>query len=271
MDKNKFLSFYKGEKNYQDASACWDAIETALKEFNVYSPLVMVGAMATIRVEVGRNYKPIKEIASGSAYEGRKDLGNYVPGDGVKYCGRGLIQITGRRNYEFYGKQIGVDLTCNPELALDLTNSARILASYFKSTGTAIACEHQDWIKVRRLVNGGENGLAEFLNIIKQFLNTNNNKTMKKLLITNITPVEGANTCTFEVKRVDGEEVKFTGIDSMSIFESEEERNIVLRKLCDNDIEIFVEGVSIGFGALHQGRGMAAGEIDKTAATPEAD
>jgi len=57
-----------------------------------------------------------KEIASGAAYEGRKDLGNIYPGDGVKFKGRGLIQITGRSNYTAAAKALGIDCVNHPEL-----------------------------------------------------------------------------------------------------------------------------------------------------------
>ena len=58
----------------------------------------------------------VEEIASGAAYEGRKDLGNTQKGDGKRFKGRGLIQITGRFNYTQLSKDLGEDFVKNPEL-----------------------------------------------------------------------------------------------------------------------------------------------------------
>jgi predicted chitinase len=49
-----------------------------------------------------------EEYASGEAYQGRVDLDNTHPGDGVRFKGRGLIMITGRYNYTQYGKLLGL-------------------------------------------------------------------------------------------------------------------------------------------------------------------
>lgn len=64
-------------------------------------------------------------------YEGRDDLGNCVPGDGVKFLGRGIFQCTGRDNYERYGKKLGLDLACNPALAEEPETALRIAVLYW--------------------------------------------------------------------------------------------------------------------------------------------
>lgn len=191
--KEKFLKFYLNQANYNDAGLCWDATEKAFKEVLTtcptcnqaiqnqgVNPLIMAGALATIRIEVGRAFKPIREYASGAAYEGRKDLGNTQPGDGVRFAGKGLIQITGRANYALYGQKLGLDLIGTPDLALDLEVSAKILAHYFKDRKVIDACLNQQWNRVRMLVNGGNgvdvrdggrtNHVREFISVIKQFL-----------------------------------------------------------------------------------------------------
>lgn len=101
-------------------------------------------------------------------YEGRSDLGNSAPGDGAKYHGRGFIQLTGRSNYQAYGDKLGVDLENNPDLALDPVVSARVLALYFFNRGVDTAAHAQDWHQVRKLFNGGFNGLDVFLNYVQR-------------------------------------------------------------------------------------------------------
>lgn len=183
--KAKFLSFYEKTPFFENAKACYEAIEKALLEIPctscgsipvTVSPLVMAGALATVRVEVGRNFKPIMEYASGEAYEGRRDLGNIQNGDGVRYKGRGFIQLTGRSNYALYGQKLGLDLISNPDLALDTSIGAKILVEYFKERKVIEACLSQDWLKVRKLVNGVNratgmpNGWEEFSKVINQYI-----------------------------------------------------------------------------------------------------
>lgn len=168
--KDKFMQFYKGTVNEKSASDCFDAVDQALTDLKINTSLTLIGALATVRVEVGRSFKPVMENASGQAYENRHDLGNYVPGDGTKYKGRGFIQLTGRSNYENYGRVFNLDLVCHPELALDVTISAKILAQYFKDKNISQVCEAKDWTKVRKLVNGGSNGLTDFLSVVNQYL-----------------------------------------------------------------------------------------------------
>lgn len=187
FNREKFLKFYQNTPFLEGATKAYDALEKAFKEIggncptcgqhvdNV-NPLVMAGALATCRVEVGKNFKPIMEYASGEAYENRVDLGNVNKGDGVRYRGRGYIQLTGRANYATYGSKLGIDLIGNPDLALDIDIGAKILAQYFKDRGCIEACLAKDWLKVRKLVNGVNratglpNSWVEFNNVINQYV-----------------------------------------------------------------------------------------------------
>lgn len=158
----------------------WPNLEICLASLcgDHYTEKVRFAALATIRVECPP-FEPIHEYGSDllheKLYEGRKDLGNSGKGDGVRYAGRGFIQITGKFNYEKYGKLLGVDLIDDPadptddqdpDKALTPHMAAAIFAAYFHDTGCCAAANRCEWGKVRKIVNGGTNGLQHFLFLV---------------------------------------------------------------------------------------------------------
>ena len=148
----------------------WPVVSRALAAEGITSRAGIIAALATIGVEVGK-FEPINEYGGPSywaRYNGRSDLGNR-PGtdDGVTYHGRGFIQLTGRANYETYGRELGIDLVGNPDLALDPEVGAKVLALYFKQRGTVDMANRGDWEAVRKSVNGGLNGWERFIRIVR--------------------------------------------------------------------------------------------------------
>ncbi len=105
----------------------------------------------------------VRELASGAAYEGRQDLGNTQPGDGVRFKGRGLLQITGRLNYTACMMALDIDCVERPEL-LELPESACRSAGWFwKAHGLNALADTGDQGRVTKRINGGTNGLADRL------------------------------------------------------------------------------------------------------------
>lgn len=104
-------------------------------------------------------FKTVEEYASGKAYEGRKDLGNIHPGDGVKYKGRGYIQLTGRANYIAASKALNIDLLNHPEALLEPTNAFNVSAWFWNSRGLNSLALSDDLVKITKKINGGLNGL----------------------------------------------------------------------------------------------------------------
>lgn len=106
-------------------------------------------------------FRTLEEFASGAAYEGRKDLGNNIPGDGKRYKGRGIFQLTGRANYRVMGAKLGVDLEGKPELASDPMISIKTACEYWNSRKLSIYADLDDVRTVTRLINGGYNGFDD--------------------------------------------------------------------------------------------------------------
>lgn len=120
--------------------------------------------LATARHETAA-FRYMREIwgptAAQKRYEGRKDLGNTLRGDGKKVMGRGFVQITGRRNYADWSKRLGVDLVKEPQLAERHELAASILVQGMmigtfttRSLDDYIDKNAADYIGARRIVNG---------------------------------------------------------------------------------------------------------------------
>ena len=142
-------------KNVQEN---WPYLKAALAQAGITDRNSALAVLAISARESGM--RPILEIASGQAYEGRKNLGNTQPGDGPRFRGRGFIQLTGRANYDYFGKKIGMDLVNNPDLALRPDIAARIAAEYWKYSKIPQLAQQGDWVAVNRKVAGDNTGLA---------------------------------------------------------------------------------------------------------------
>lgn len=94
-------------------------------------------------------------------YEGRKDLGNVIAGDGFRYRGRGVLHVTGRDNYRRFGGLIGVDIEHQPDQAAEPATAMAIGGAYWTARRINGAADRDDVEAVTRLVNGGLNGIDD--------------------------------------------------------------------------------------------------------------
>ena len=104
---------------------------------------------------VERNPQPIANIAYGNR------MGNTAPGDGWKYRGRGLIQITGKNNYRACGEALGLDLIAQPDL-LEKPLHACMSAAWFWATNELnTLADARKFDAITQRMNGGQTGAAD--------------------------------------------------------------------------------------------------------------
>lgn len=139
----------------------YDPLVTGMKKYDITSNLRMAHFISQIAHETA-SFLYAEEIASGAAYEGRSDLGNTQPGDGKRYKGRGLIQLTGRANYAAYSRDSAVDYVAKPELvATDPFVGVDVACWYWNKNGINRFADQDDVKAVTKAINGGYNGLDD--------------------------------------------------------------------------------------------------------------
>ena len=137
--------------------------KTLLNSYHVNTPLRLAHFFSQIHHESG-GFKHLKEIGADSyfkKYEGRKDLGNTQEGDGLRFKGRGFIQVTGRANYTMLSKDTRIDFLNHPEL-LEQEANAMISALWFWNKKKLNELADKDDCKaITKRINGGYNGLED--------------------------------------------------------------------------------------------------------------
>ena len=136
-------------------------LNTAMSRYGIIGQLRVAAFIAQVGHESAQ-LRHVREIwgptAQQAGYEGRSDLGNTVKGDGSKYRGRGLNQVTGRANYAACGEALGLDLITRPDL-LELPQYATMSAAWFWSTrGLNTLADQGQFVKITRRINGGLTG-----------------------------------------------------------------------------------------------------------------
>ena len=132
----------------------------AMDEFGIDTALRRAYFLAQIAHE-SASLATTSEYDTGGAYEGRRDLGNDQPGDGVKYKGHGLIQTTGKANHFRVADYFGVDRAAVVEWLKSPEGAARSAGLFWRDNNCNVSADADNIRANTRIVNGGYNGLSE--------------------------------------------------------------------------------------------------------------
>lgn len=132
-----------------------------LEENLNYSPerLMKVWPSRFPDLQTANKYGYNPQLLANKVYAGR--LGNNQENDGWAFHGRGLIQLTGRENYERCGKALGVDLTSQPNLLVDPMYACLSAGWFWNKAGLNTLADSGDLDTMTKRINGGLNGIDD--------------------------------------------------------------------------------------------------------------
>lgn len=248
-----------GGKNAISKAITWASpIWSALKKFGLTSVNQISAFLGQIMHESG-GLKWLTELGKPEYFNKydpqfnprkAKDLGNTQPGDGYKYRGRGLLQITGRSNYEAAERGTGLPLVANPDLAAKPENAALVSAFWWKNNkAVQAAAERGDFQKVSRIVNMGRDkgiaakGEAERLLKTNSVMNAIQNMSQTEVseMYPNKTqlPTENASTVSSPVEEPTLTKKAVAKIQATGEIAKSELTNANIDKLKDNALDLF--------------------------------
>jgi hypothetical protein len=169
VNKNAFFDEIRHMWNNKLPQEVVTSIDRLLSSLPTDIPLAYMSySLATAYHETARTMMPVTEYGPRSYFDKYepgtkigKDLGNTKKGDGYKFRGRGFVQLTGRRNYEFAGAKLKIDLVGDPEKACDWSVARKImregmLNGWFtgKKASDYLDGKTPDYVNARRIING---------------------------------------------------------------------------------------------------------------------
>lgn len=141
-----------------------EPLSDAMQEFGIDTPSRQAAFLANVSHESGR-LTWLTELwgptIAQQRYEGRRDLGNTQIGDGYRFRGRGLLQATGRANYQALSNHLGVDYIAEPDRLAQPVDASRSAAYFWQSHSLNQYADAGDFLTVVKRINGGFNGLSE--------------------------------------------------------------------------------------------------------------
>lgn len=149
-----------------------ESMNFAVLEENLnYSALGLTRTWPTrFNTQRATTYARHPEMIANSVYAGRMGNGNEASGDGWRYRGRGLIQLTGKQAYILCGFSLEVDLVNNPDMLTEQKYAVLSAGWYWSNNNLNRFCDKDDWVGLTKAINGGTNGLKDRLTKINKVL-----------------------------------------------------------------------------------------------------
>lgn len=138
------------------------SIETGIPAYGIDTEIRAAHFLAQMAHESG-GFRYLSEIWGPTPAQRRYDgrMGNRAPGDGFKYRGRGIIQLTGRNNYREFGRRLNLDLEGQPDLAARPEVAVKVSGEFWNARGLSPLADRDDVRAVTRRINGGFNGFRD--------------------------------------------------------------------------------------------------------------
>jgi predicted chitinase len=152
-----------------DLERILDPLNATMREFGMSGSTLRVAAFIAQTAHETAGFRYLEEIWGPTDAQKRYDppfdlaerLGNIENGDGFRYRGRGLIQVTGRANYRTIGDQMRLDLLAKPDLLALPSNAARSAGLFWQTKGLNTLADQADFDTITKRINGGLNGIQD--------------------------------------------------------------------------------------------------------------